>query len=206
MELAPADAIVLRPQELGGQPAPWLAYWAFYLIVIGIFAHVGAAWLGCKKFIAWWKTLHTPRGYPWTWWKAETSTENYINNTLDSEDEEWEEAWDMDQPRDYLDTYLDWGPASGIRRRSTRPEEPQPEPWRNLLNSTASRERGTEEPSTPNLLDTPSTRTTALEGTSTNRSNSPRSNYSPWRESVRESRDMQWLVTRRLNTKDSWQL
>lgn len=137
MELAPADAIVLRPQELGGQPAPWLAYWAFYLIVIGIFTHVGAAWLGCKKFIAWWKTLHTPRGYPWTWWKAETSTENYINNTLDSEDEEWEEAWDMDQPRDYLDTYLDWGPASGIRRRSTRPEEPQPEPWRNLLNSMA---------------------------------------------------------------------
>ena len=56
MELAPADAIVLRPQELGGQPAPWLAYWAFYLIVIGIFAHVVAAWLGCKKFIAWWKT------------------------------------------------------------------------------------------------------------------------------------------------------
>lgn len=177
MELAPADAIVLRPQELGGQPAPWLAYWAFYLIVIGICARV------------------------WTWWRAEEALDD--NHSSMPEDEEWEDPWDMNQPKDYLDTYLDWGPAAGVRRRSTRAEEP----WRNLLDTMANREEEQEDRTTPTLLDTPSTtRSPALDLASTHRSNSPRSNYSPWRETVRESRDMQWLVTRRLNTKDSWQL
>eukprot|EP00913_Durusdinium_trenchii_P003850 g3564.t1 len=131
MELAPADAIVLRPQELGGQPAPWLAYWAFYLIVIGIFAHVGAAWLGCKKFIAWWKTLHTPRGYPWTWLKAEKSAANSDNNTFRSESS--------------------WGLLQLVKRRRTLREKPEgeeklkpnePQRKRELLRERGGRDEG----------------------------------------------------------------
>ena len=86
---------------------------------------------------------------------------------------------------------LEWTPERGIRRRHPQASPSEPAPWRAMVDHFSPREtRGTEgltsAPSTE--LDTPGT-------------SSP-----PLRERVVATRDMLWLVTRRLNSKDSWQL
>ena len=188
--------LAISPLVPSGWTHPWQLYMLCYLIGIGVLTHLAAAWRGYKVCRKWIRRFLTPPRMPTG---ERTGAE-------DSENEVWQEPWDMD------DTYeaMAWTPMDGIRHR--RLESPGPTPWSDMIvrMNTEDHQELREPPSTMRTTerDTPSSMRSPGERRPRRRETeaSERRNSPPLREAVRESGDMLWLVTRRLNSKDSWQL
>ena len=130
----------------------------------------------------------------------------------ESEDNaEWVEPWDMDRDLDQAWTPpINDMPDGELRLRhrdtlnNTRADTSTPEQWRSLLDRMATPPRDTRSPPPywSAELDSPG----EFSAERTTPGESSRMASPPLREAVRESGDMVWLVTRRLNTKDNWQL
>ena len=193
MEVVASTTLTATPPV----PTRWHYSWQFYslcyLIAIGLLTHLVVAWLGYKLCRQWVRDLLNPPRSP----KGDSK------GAEEMEDEAWQEPWDMDGEYETMA----WTPTDGLRYRSL--ESPGPTPWANMLARLDGEARGeTMNTSRATERDTPSSMRSPGERRPRRREvdSSEGRNSPPLREAVRESGDMLWLVTRRLNSKDSWQL
>ena len=197
MEVAPVVTTSPPQVYVGIYSWPWLRFWLFYLVAIGVLTHLAAVWLGCRRLVHLIQGCYSPRSTTRAMDKAEKTRKAAEDDPGEDHQPEgedlWVEPWDMDGDNEDIYPYnlLEWTPERGTRRRHPQSSPSEPAPWRSLVNhfsprGTRATEGTSSAPSTE--LDTPGTP-------------SP-----PLRERVMASRDMMWLVTRRLNSKDSWQL
>ena len=203
MELTIPHTLQAAPGVTTAESFPWRVYLLFYLVATGILANLAFGIWALHQFARVWHRLR-PRWTPKMAGEAEES---------DQEDlPEWDaigEAWNMDTAGG-LGRVDDTPPReTGLRHRTGREFEhrAQPVAWRQLLDYMTpemQRNHGTTRPTSAvsTLLDSHA----ALRSPGSREMTSSRNDSPPLRESVREAEGMSWLVTRRLNSKDSWQL